>query len=272
MTGQPATPPGAGDRWADLAPRLISGAVIAVIGLVAIILGGPWFTMLAVFACAVMVWELWMMIEPGRPTSGSIFAALVASVLSGMLTFTSPWAAVLFLVAPIVGWATLRRERRTWLAFALGIQIAGWGLVMFRHEYGFTWLVWMVLIIIAADVAGYFVGKSLGGPKFWPRVSPKKTWSGTIGGWVAAALVGAVFDLLFVRTSWEIIPLSVALAFAGQMGDVAESALKRRMGVKDSSTLIPGHGGLFDRFDALLGASLFLLLVVGLFDLPGVGF
>ncbi|GGL77673.1 phosphatidate cytidylyltransferase [Wenxinia marina] len=259
-------------RWSDLSPRLISGAILGAVGLAAIVMGGAWFQMLAVFAAAVMVWELWMMIEPGRPTSGMLMAALVASVMSGMMTFDDPSALLFFLVAPVIGTIAIRRERLTFFVFALGIQIAGWGLVMFRDGFGFTWLVWMVLIIMVTDVFGYFAGRTFGGPKFWPRVSPKKTWSGTVAGWVAAAIVGALFDWYYVRTGPAIIPLSVLLSFSGQMGDIAESALKRRMGVKDSSTLIPGHGGLFDRFDALLGASLFLLFVTALIDVPGVSF
>ena len=259
-------------RWSDLAPRLISGSILGAVGLTAIVLGGAWFQMLAVFAAAVMVWELWMMIEPGRPTSGMLLAALVASVLSGMMTFSAPLALLLFLVVPIVGTLSLRRERLTFFVFALGIQIAGWGLVQFREDFGFTWLVWMVLIVMVTDILGYFAGKTIGGPKFWPRVSPKKTWSGTAAGWLGAALVGGLFDWGFVVTGPAIIPISMLLSFAGQMGDIAESAQKRRMGVKDSSTLIPGHGGLFDRFDALLGGALFLLAVTLIFDLPGVRF
>ena len=117
-------------------------------------------------------------------------------------------------------------------------------------------------MVIATDVAGYFVGRIVGGPKFWPKVSPKKTWSGTVGGWVAAAAVGAFFG------GWPLILVSVVTSFFSQMGDAAESAIKRRTGVKDSSNLIPGHGGLMDRFDALMGASLFIMLVGAIVGLP----
>ena len=165
----------------------------------------------------------------------------------------------------------MRTEIKTFFVFALGIQLAGWGLVHFRADYGFTWLLWLMSVVIVTDVFGYFAGKAFGGPKFWPRYSPKKTWSGTAAGWIGAALVGAVF-MLFTDVGLVIVPISMALSFAGQMGDIAESALKRRMGVKDSSTLIPGHGGLFDRFDALLGGALFMLLVADVFDIPGVAF
>jgi phosphatidate cytidylyltransferase len=107
----------------------------------------------------------------------------------------------------------------------------------------------------------------LGGPKFWPRVSPKKTWSGTAAGWLAAAVVGALFAI-GTDSGPQLIGISIAMSMASQMGDIAESAVKRRVGVKDSSSLLPGHGGLFDRFDGMLGASVFLLLVGPIVGFP----
>lgn len=261
-----AAPPAS--RWADLRPRALSAAAMVAVGTAAVVAGGVWFQMLAVFVTAVMVWELWTMIEPEGPTRGMLLAALVASVMSGALSVAAPMGLLLFLLAPVVGAALLPRERGTFLLFALGVQLAGWGLVTFRSDYGFTWLLWLILVVVATDVAGYFAGRLIGGPKFWPRVSPKKTWSGTVGGWVAAAVVG----LFFLPVGGAaILPMSVLLSIASQWGDIAESALKRRMGVKDSSQLIPGHGGLFDRFDALLGASLFMLLVTAVLGVPGAG-
>jgi phosphatidate cytidylyltransferase len=129
-------------------------------------------------------------------------------------------------------------------------------------------MVWLVAVVVATDVAGYFAGKALGGPKFWPRVSPKKTWSGTAAGWLAAAAVGAVFAAE-AGIGLGVVVLSVLVSMASQAGDVAESALKRKMGVKDSSGLIPGHGGLFDRFDGMLGAAAMVLLVLSIWGLPG---
>lgn len=260
--------PGPG-KWGDLSARTVSGVIMATVGIIAILVGGVWFQMLAVFVTAVMVWELWMMIEPGAPTPGMLLAALVASVMSGQMAIDSAWGMLLFLVVPAAGVLSLRHERVTFFGFALGIQLAGWGLVSFRVDYGFTWLLWLALVVILTDIFGYFAGRMLGGPKFWPSVSPKKTWSGTVAGWIAAGLVGFVFMLLTGADAMLIV-ISMLLSFAGQLGDVAESALKRRMKVKDSSALIPGHGGLFDRFDALLGASLFMLLIVVLGGGPGV--
>lgn len=255
-------------KWADLAPRALSAAVMVVVGTTCVVAGGVWFQMIAVFVTAVMIWELWTMIEPQGPTRGMLLAALVASLLSGQLALQQPWGLLLFLVAPVAGAVALPRERLTFLAFALAVQVAGWGLVTFRIDFGFFWLLWLIVVVVVTDVAGYFAGRLLGGPKFWPRVSPKKTWSGTIAGWVAAALVGLAFQRIGGAGA-AAVPLSVMLSIASQWGDIAESALKRRMGVKDSSQLIPGHGGLFDRFDAMLGASLFMLLVTALFGIPG---
>ncbi|MFG5382399.1 phosphatidate cytidylyltransferase [Yoonia sp. R2-816] len=265
------TPPQNPTKWDDLTVRIASSAAMTVIGAAGVILGGVWFQMLVVFVSAVTVWEIWMMIRPAEPTKGMLMAALVASIMSGQLANDTGWTLLLFLVVPIIGVTQLRTEQKTFFIFALGIQIAGWGLVHFRMDFGFVWLLWLMSVVIITDIFGYFAGKSIGGPKFWPKVSPKKTWSGTVAGWIGAGIIGFIFTL-FTNAGLVIVLISMVLSFAGQMGDIAESALKRRMGVKDSSTLIPGHGGLFDRFDALLGAALFMLLVAVVFNVPGVAF
>jgi phosphatidate cytidylyltransferase len=175
-----------------------------------------------------------------------------------------------FLLLPaIVGVSVLEKNRSTYIVFAAMIIIAAYGLAVQRIDFGFRWMMWLALVVIATDVFGYFAGRIFGGPKFWPRVSPKKTWSGTVAGWVAAAIVGWWF-MRFPGVGIEIIGISVAISMASQMGDIAESAMKRRMGVKDSSNLIPGHGGVFDRFDGMLGASVFLLLIEQLVEFPPV--
>ena len=130
-------------------------------------------------------------------------------------------------------------------------------------------MLWLALVVIVTDVAGYFAGRFIGGPKFWPRVSPKKTWSGTVAGWVGAGVVGLIF-MAQPGVGAEVVGISIAISMASQMGDIAESAMKRKMGVKDSSNLIPGHGGVFDRFDGMLGASVFLLMIEQIVDFPPV--
>lgn len=242
---------------------------MVVVGILAIRFGGVWFQMLAVFVTAVMIWELARMIRPEAGTQAMLLAALTASVLSGLLASGAGWYLILLIIPATLGALAMPQERLTFFLFALGIVMAGWGLVTFRNLYGGTWLFWMIICVVVTDVAGYFAGRIIGGPKFWPKVSPKKTWSGTAAGWVGAALVGLLF-LSFTNAGRDLIWISMLLSFASQMGDAAESALKRRMGVKDSSDLIPGHGGLFDRFDGVLGAALFMLLTSLVVDVPEV--
>jgi phosphatidate cytidylyltransferase len=255
--------------WTDLRARLISGAGMVVLGIIAISLGGIWFQMLAVFVTAVMIWELYRMIRPGADVAAMLMAALTASVVSGLLATDASTEFVLLFVPGAIGAALLPRERATFFLYAVAIVTAGWGLVTLRDLHGGTWLFWLVIVVVATDVLGYFAGRALGGPKFWPRISPKKTWSGIVAGWAGAGAVGALF-LTFTDAGRDLIWISMLLSFASQMGDIAESALKRRVGVKDSSALLPGHGGLFDRFDGLLGAALFMMLTALVVDVPEV--
>ena len=146
------------------------------------------------------------------------------------------------------------------MIFCVLVLLAGFGMMSIRDDLGFGWMAWLVLVVIATDVMGYFAGRMIGGPKFWPKVSPKKTWSGTAGGWIGAAIVGAIYAAK-TPEMLEVIGVSVAVSMASQMGDIAESAIKRHLDVKDSSNLIPGHGGVLDRFDGMLGAAVFLLIV-----------
>lgn len=258
-------------KWSDLSVRVASGVAMAVIGLVEIVLGGVWFEMLVVFVTAVMIWELAMMVAPEKPTPAMLLGVLSAAVLSGALLSGLGWELLLFGLVPMIGALALPRNKLIFFVFALYVQLGGWGLIHFRAEYGLLWLLWLLAVVIVTDLAGYFVGRMLGGPKFWPAISPKKTWSGTAAGWIGAAIVGLAFAA-FTKAGLSLVVLSVAISFASQIGDIVESALKRFVGVKDSSTLIPGHGGVFDRFDAVLGATVFMLLLVLVLDVAGPQF
>lgn len=255
----------ASGRWDDLVVRIASGAVIAVVGLGCVWAGGWLFLALTVAICATMVWELTRMLDDAAP-------ALLIAGIAGLALFVAellpPGFALPLLIAPaFVGFGQLRHRRATFSIFAVMILMAGFGLYILRENFGFIWMLWLALVVVVTDIAGYFAGRFIGGPKFWPRVSPKKTWSGTVAGWIAAAAVGWAY-MAGTGVGVQIVGISIAMSMASQMGDVAESALKRRAGVKDSSNLLPGHGGLFDRFDGMLGAAVFLLLVEQLVDFP----
>lgn len=259
----------ASTQWDDLKVRLISALVMAVVATVDVILGGVWFQMLVVVATAVMVWELWMMMAPDRPTSAMLMAVLAAAVVAGTGQEAGWPLLLLFLVVPVIGAVAVKRDPVVFFIYALGIVLAGDTLIWFRETGGVLWMVWLLLVVVMTDVMGYFAGRMIGGPKFWPKISPKKTWSGTVAGWFGAALVGLGF-VIFTDAGAQLIVISIVISFASQMGDIAESALKRRFGVKDSSHLIPGHGGPMDRFDGLLGAALLLRLMTLLPGLIGV--
>lgn len=250
--------PAKSGKWADLRTRILSAIVMIAVGAVEIWLGGTAFAALVVVLTGVMVWELATMTAPHRRRSPVTLAVAASAALLAALILRTDVAA-LFLVVPSVALLlTPRRDRRLASGYALAIMLAGYGLIDLRETGGERMLLWLVAVVVASDVLGYFAGRTLGGPKFWERVSPKKTWSGTIAGWLGAAVVGLIAVLVW-GGSWLLVPLSALVAFAGQMGDIAESWVKRRAGVKDASNLIPGHGGVLDRFDALIGAVVALL-------------
>ncbi|WP_291733836.1 phosphatidate cytidylyltransferase [Leisingera sp. F5] len=250
-------------RWADLLPRALSAVVMVAAGGYAVWAGGLVFNVLIAMCSGGMVWELVRMLQPAR--SGTALQLGAISAVAVLLASFLPALWVLpVLAAPVAaGFSQISERRQYFTGFTLWVLLAGFGFIWLRGQMGMAWMLWLVCIVVATDIAGYFAGKAIGGPKFWPRVSPKKTWSGTAAGWLAAAIAGAVFAGQ-MGLGYGIVVLSVLLSMASQAGDVAESALKRKMGVKDSSGLIPGHGGLFDRFDGMLGAAAMLLAVTAL--------
>ncbi|MEP2715403.1 phosphatidate cytidylyltransferase [Pseudophaeobacter sp.] len=242
-------------------PRLISALVMAAVGILAIWLGGVAFNLVIALCCGGMAWELAQMLAPRRYGT-AVQLGVVTCLVVLVAGFLPMGLGLALLVLPVVlGWVLVAEQARNRFAlFALWIVLAGYSFIWMRNGLGASWLLWLIVVVIATDVAGYFAGKTFGGPKFWPRISPKKTWSGTSAGWVAAALIGAGFAL-YMNMGLGLVLASVAVSMASQAGDIAESALKRQTGVKDSSALIPGHGGLLDRFDGMLGAAAMFLFL-----------
>jgi len=256
-------------RWNDLAPRLISAAFMVLLGGIGLWVGGIYFAIGVWILAGLMIWELARMIAP-TDNSGAVrlgllsFAALaLAWVLPSLLLFP------VLVSASLVGANQMPDKKGNFLIFASATLFACHAMVLLRESAGLTSILWVIVIVVTSDVMGYFAGRTLGGPKFWPAISPKKTWSGTIAGWIGAAIVGLLFGLSS-GVGANLVVISILVAFAGQMGDIWESAIKRQTGIKDSSNLIPGHGGVLDRFDAMLGAALLagLLWVLGI--LPGL--
>ncbi|MCV2881137.1 phosphatidate cytidylyltransferase [Actibacterium sp. XHP0104] len=259
------------DRWADLKTRVASGIAMAVIGIGLLWAGGAYFTFLAGIVTLLMIWELVHMTNPDQRTLAVPIGMLGAVSIMVASTMHGFYALPLTIAPALTGATLLKRHRRIFTVYAVAVLLAGYALAMFRDTQGLAWMIWLVLVVVATDVFGYFAGRMLGGPKFWPAISPKKTWSGTVAGWISAAVIGLIFHLL-TGAGLGLVLISALLSFASQMGDIAESAIKRRMGVKDSSALIPGHGGVLDRFDGLLGASVVMLIITALGLAPVIGF
>lgn len=260
-------------KWDDLGPRLATAVAMVAVGSAAIWAGGLWFAALAVLACGVMTWELANMIRPGHENAARQEGALAALALAiSIFIPISVMLIVLFLLLIVLIGRTGREPLRTGLAAAV-IFLACYALVDLRGgPQGLRNTVLLVGLVVVTDIAGYFAGRIIGGPKFWPRISPKKTWAGVLAGWLAAGLLFAVSVALFEQRtgfSADFSSMQVAggfligmmVSFASQMGDIAESAIKRHFKVKDSSALLPGHGGMLDRFDAMMGAALFVSLL-----------
>lgn len=256
------------ERWNDLKPRVLSAIVMLAVGAGEIWLGGWWFLILMLALTGAMIWELARM-TAARQSNHAIWLGALAALC---LFADEGWPSVsAWLVFPLVPLAFLMTPPRIRMyetaAISVAIMVAGHGLFVLRDEVGTHAVLWILGVVIVSDVMGYFAGRTLGGPKFWPAISPKKTWSGTIAGWIGAAALGLAFVLAGYGGIWLIV-LSPVVAFAGQMGDIVESWLKRRVGAKDSSNLIPGHGGVLDRFDALTGALVVVLILQKLALLP----
>jgi len=265
----PPAPPASGSA---LGARIASALVMVPVALAVVWYGGPWIAGLAALAAAVMAWEWGRLVGRSTgPTDGLLLAGIAAiSVLLG--AYIAIWFGLLVGLAGILLQHRLGGTRNAapiWTAAGLAWIIGPCiGFVWLRSEpAGTATIFWLLAVVWAIDTAAYIAGKTIGGPKLAPRISPKKTWAGLIGGLLAAILVGLAAALIVGSDKiWQIALLSGALAIVEQIGDMAESFAKRRFGVKDSGNLIPGHGGLLDRLDGMLAvvvAVVILSLVTG---------
>jgi phosphatidate cytidylyltransferase len=272
----PAPPPppanAAAGRWRDLRKRILSAALMAPAALLCVWLGAEAWTALMAAAAALLAWE-WVRLcgFSTRRLPGS--AVPVAVLAAGAFAVEAQWlpAVALLCAGALVAGAMAEPPRfrgglpGTWLAFGvLYIGLACVGLIHLRGDAtaGRVNVLFLFLTVWASDIGAYAAGRWLGGPKLAPSVSPSKTWAGAAGGLLSAVAVGGAAAYVMASaagtpapTVGRVLLVAGAIGLLAQVGDFFESWIKRRFQVKDSSSLIPGHGGLLDRLDGVLAAA-----------------
>ncbi len=284
MTEGEAAPAATAEQGSrNLLLRIVAAVVLAPTAL-AIAYAGGWLWTALVTLASIGLFVEWLMIVGVARERRVVVAGGVALAVSGLcLASGRIEASLVVLVLGCAAVAWLSPERRLWTAvgffYAAAAEIAS-VLVRLDQAWGFVALILILLVVWVTDIGGFFAGRGIGGPKLWPRVSPKKTWAGAIGGFAASLAVAAGFVAIGfaevepprVLELGPILLLGAALSIASQLGDLFESAVKRRFGVKDSSHLIPGHGGLMDRLDGFV-AAVVIAAIFGLLrgGVDGVG-
>ncbi len=243
----------------DVRLRLASALVLAPLALALVWLGGPYFALLVILAAAGMGWE-WARLTGCGPVP-SVGLVMVATTLPSVVAALGMVRAgvVLGLALAALVWAAASRVRGAAPAWAgLGaawIALPCLACLWLDAASGRSAVLWLFATVWASDSGAFIAGRSLGGPRLAPRLSPNKTWAGALGGVLGTALVAAAFAWWLGATVMLVVPAGIALGIAAQLGDLGESLAKRHFGVKDSSGLIPGHGGLLDRLDGMLAAA-----------------
>lgn len=256
-------------RRSELRTRIVTGILLAAVAIACVWLGGVVFAGL-IAAAAVLVLREWRGLTRLKPFAYRLSLALLAGALA--LVLIDPrvdglWKATALLAGGSVGLALISGPAAFGLAYA-GIPAVA--LIWLRAlPLGFELLVWVLAVVIATDVFAYFTGRLIGGRKLAPKISPGKTWSGLLGGVIAALVVGWIVADHFMLSQWLAPWLGLCgglMAVLAQGGDLFESWLKRRAGAKDSGKLLPGHGGVMDRVDGLLPVAIAttVIIVVGM--------
>lgn len=258
MSEPDAAPAGATPASSNLVMRLLAALVLAPFA-IALAYAGGWLWALLVTLVSIGLFAEWLMVVGAGSAALTGAGTIVIAMMGGCVAFGALKTAV---VTGLIGGAIvtlIARGKFVWaatgFAYASAALLAS---ILVRQDlvHGFAALMLVLLVVWATDIGGYFAGRSIGGPKLWPRVSPKKTWAGAFGGFAASLAVASGFAAFDIGKAVPLLFVSAVLSVVSQAGDLFESAVKRRFGVKDSSHLIPGHGGLLDRLDGFVAAIL----------------
>lgn len=252
----------------NLQLRVVSAIVLAVIVLALTWLGDLAFQVLACAVGGLILYEWCAMSRPASSGTNQMLAAAALALVALAIVLGFPALHVLFVwcvgLAATIAEATLRRQRQ-WPAG--GLAYAGLSMISLAYlrgsdAAGLLAILFLFAVVWATDILAYFVGRAVGGPKLAPAISPGKTQSGALGGAVGGILAGIVLaEVAGLGSIWLLAVVALVLSIVAQAGDLFESWVKRQHGAKDSSALIPGHGGVMDRVDGLVAAALALYLI-----------
>jgi phosphatidate cytidylyltransferase len=251
----------------ELRLRIVSGVAIGIVAFAMLYWSPVAFAVLTFLVAAAMSWEWGRIVRGPMPDTG-LFVHILAVLAAAVLTAEdmAGMAIVVAIVGAIAVAALAAGSDRTRLSgagvlyTALPVVALGW--LRGDEPLGFLATLFIIVAVAVTDVAAFTAGRTIGGPKLWPEISPNKTWSGLLGGIAAAAVGGALFSVITGTGGplW-LATLGLAVGLVSQWGDLAESALKRHFGLKDSGGFIPGHGGFMDRMDGLVTASVAAALI-----------
>ncbi len=252
----------------ELGLRVVTAAVLIPVVLWLTVLGGWWFQILVLFLAILLARELVdnVLAAPGRlfgPLTAALFVGSgLLSIYGYVLTGLSLGIIGAVVFVAVIG---LREARAAILTGGIVFgNSAVVSLIALRSdpEFGLIAVFWLFGVVWSADTLAYFSGRLIGGPKLAPTISPNKTWAGFIGGITGAALAGFIITrLVDVGSANAVIALSAVAAIVAQAGDLQESWAKRYLGIKDSGRLLPGHGGIWDRLDALIVVAIFATVI-----------
>lgn len=247
-------------NWRDLKARLVAGVALAAVAYFLLAAGQRPFAVLVLAVSLAMGWE-WGRMVRGSSLDMAFGVQAIATILAvGLSVFGMPALGLAVIVIGTIVVFALGFGHESGLS-AQGVLYVGIPAIMLLWLRGDGvlgfWAVLLVVVCVAAtDTAAFFAGRQIGGPKLWPAVSPNKTWSGLVGGVSASALAAVALAQAVPGTSASRLALvGLGLGLVAQAGDLAESALKRLFSVKDTSSLIPGHGGVMDRMDGIVAAA-----------------
>lgn len=259
-TGEDARSRTKGKHPRRLIARIASGLFLGLVTIGSTYAGSYAFAALVAVMSIMMSWEWGGIVRSRRFDAGFIVHAFAMAASLALAVTDRPGVGVLalFTAAAVVLVICASRGGPMSAAGVLYTGLPAIALVWFRDDVpnGFAAVLFIFSVVWAVDTAAYAAGKSVGGIKLWPSISPNKTWAGTCSGLLASGVVGAVFSFMLVGgPSAYLIVCALVLGFFALAGDLAESALKRVYRLKDASNLIPGHGGFMDRLDGIAGAA-----------------